>query len=115
MTPDRWAKVESLFHAALASEREDREAFLAEACGGDVELRDQVVALLAHDRTDASFIETPAVQVAARRLAREAGEAEIPTLPHGLPDSADTPAGERPLPPACCRRAASWDTSASSA
>lgn len=94
MTPERWTQVESLFHAVLASGREDREAYLAEACGDDVELRDQVAALLAHDRTDASFIETPAVQVVARRLAHEAGEADIPTLPQGTPDSADTPAGQ---------------------
>jgi hypothetical protein len=94
MTPERWTEVESLFHAVLASGREDRETFLAEACGDDVELREQVAALLVHDRTDASFIETPAVQVVARRLAHEAGEVDIPTLPHGMPDSADTPAGQ---------------------
>src|SRR6185295_18018920 len=44
----RWRRVEELCHAALERDARDRSAFLAAACGGDVELRREVEALLAH-------------------------------------------------------------------
>jgi eukaryotic-like serine/threonine-protein kinase len=46
-SPDRWATVERLYHAALMRPAEGRAAFLAEACGGDEELRREVESLLA--------------------------------------------------------------------
>ena len=47
----------------------ERAAFLAEACGGDDELRNEVESLLGfHDRAE-SFIETPPAEVAADWLA----------------------------------------------
>ena len=48
MTPDRWKDVERLYHAAQAEAPEARLAFLARACGGDDELRQEVQSLLAH-------------------------------------------------------------------
>jgi hypothetical protein len=35
MTPERWLKIEGLYHAALEHEPDRRESFLAEACGTD--------------------------------------------------------------------------------
>ncbi len=47
--PTRLEHVQELFEAALARELGDRPAFLAEACGDDVELRTEVETLLEHD------------------------------------------------------------------
>jgi Tol biopolymer transport system component len=49
--------VEHLFEAALAHEPAEREAFLEEACGNDLELRRAVKELLAEDARAGSFLE----------------------------------------------------------
>jgi len=49
MTPDRWRQAEDLFYRALDEPDTNRQAFLAQQCGGDDELRQQVVGLLASD------------------------------------------------------------------
>jgi len=51
-SPNRLAKIEDLFHAALEREPAERAAFLAEACADDPRLLDAVNALLtAHDQS----------------------------------------------------------------
>src|SRR5207247_10393232 len=67
----RWGEIERVYHAALEREPASRAAFLDEACAGDEELRREVAALLAYDDPGASFINAPAIQVAARALAAE--------------------------------------------
>src|SRR6202162_3453989 len=47
MSPERWQKIEQLYHTALEREPGGRSAFLDQACQGDVELRREVEALLA--------------------------------------------------------------------
>ena len=49
MSPERWQKIEQLYHTALEREPGERNAFLDEACQGDVELRREVEALLAQE------------------------------------------------------------------
>jgi tetratricopeptide (TPR) repeat protein/tRNA A-37 threonylcarbamoyl transferase component Bud32 len=49
MTPERWQKIENVFHEAVARRPAERAAFLARACAGDAELRAEVEALLAED------------------------------------------------------------------
>ena len=74
MTIERWAQIEELFHAALERDSSARAAFLTEACAGDEPLRRQVTALVKQD--DSDFINTPALNLAARALAvAEAEEA----------------------------------------
>ena len=48
MTPDRWHAIEQVFHAALTRPLDERPAFLAQACGDDRALREEVESLLAH-------------------------------------------------------------------
>jgi hypothetical protein len=51
-SPDRLAKIEDLFHAALEREPAERAAFLADACADDQSLLDAVNDLLAaHDQS----------------------------------------------------------------
>ena len=52
MSPDRWRKVERLYHAALERDPEVRVAFLAAASGGDQALLDEVRSLLEQQVTD---------------------------------------------------------------
>jgi serine/threonine protein kinase len=47
MSPERWQKIEQLYHTALEREPGERSAFLDQACQGDAELRREVEALLA--------------------------------------------------------------------
>ena len=47
MTSDRFTRLETLYHAARARPVEARAGFLAEACGGDEDLRREVESLLA--------------------------------------------------------------------
>ena len=61
MEPERWRRVNELFHAALSRDAGDRGAFLRTACGDDDSLRDEVLELLcAHD--EPSVVDRPAVE-----------------------------------------------------
>src|SRR6266545_2201194 len=71
MEPDRWEKIERLYHAALECGPEARDAFLDEACAGDEDLRREVAGLLACDVPSDSFIQSPAIEIAARAWAAE--------------------------------------------
>src|SRR5262245_13646012 len=46
MTPERWSRIEDLYHAARQKDAAGRAAFLAEACAGDDDLRQEVETLL---------------------------------------------------------------------
>src|SRR6185295_10266391 len=58
---DRWQRVESLVHAALARPAVERAAFIADACRDDIALRDEVLSLVAGAGADPAFLETPAI------------------------------------------------------
>ena len=60
MKPERWGKVESIFHKALEADESQRSSVIEESCAGDAELRREVESLLAHHSDSASFIEKPA-------------------------------------------------------
>jgi eukaryotic-like serine/threonine-protein kinase len=68
MKPERWQQLDELFHAGLEREPGERAAFLDDACAGDQSLRKQVEALLAGHEMAGSFIESPAMEVEARRV-----------------------------------------------
>jgi TolB-like protein/Flp pilus assembly protein TadD len=65
----RWARIEELFHAALERVPAERESFLREACGGDEELRREVLSLLAEEKGARRLMEEPAADAATQRLA----------------------------------------------
>jgi len=69
--PGRFEQIERLYHSALEREPEAREAFLDEACAGDEALRREVAGLLAYDHPSDSFIQSPAIEIAAKALAAE--------------------------------------------
>ena len=59
MRTERWQQVTEIFHGALASDPAQREAFLADACGGDAALRAEVAALISAHHEAEAFGETP--------------------------------------------------------
>jgi Tol biopolymer transport system component len=56
MTPERWDRIQELYHAARACAEADRAEFLANTCGGDVALEREVRALLAQPVSTDSFV-----------------------------------------------------------
>jgi eukaryotic-like serine/threonine-protein kinase len=71
MSSDRWEKIQELLGAALELEPTQRSGFLKEACGDDEVVCREVEALLeAHERAG-SFLETPALGLAAQAQAAE--------------------------------------------
>lgn len=73
MNPARWHEIENLYDAALAQDPDRRAEFVRAACAGDPGLLREVESLLADESRPASFLEAPAMEVAARLLARDPG------------------------------------------
>jgi predicted ATPase/serine/threonine protein kinase len=71
MNAEQYEKVGQLFHAALELPKEGRSGFLRTACAADEELRQQVESLLAAHEQAGDFASTPAMDLAARLLARQ--------------------------------------------
>ncbi len=77
MDPERWQRINELFHSALEQEPESRETFLQVACGKDSELLAEVQSLLSsHSQAD-EFIEVPAYESAADLLEVDADESLV--------------------------------------
>ena len=71
MDPERWKQIDSLLQAVLEHPPEDRDAFLRQASAGDQALELEVRSLLMSQEQAGSFLESPAIDVAARFLGRE--------------------------------------------
>jgi serine/threonine protein kinase/tetratricopeptide (TPR) repeat protein len=71
MNPERWRRVEQLYHSALALEESQRKAFLEDSCADDEALGRDVASLLARQRQAEEFMEVPALEMMARELAQE--------------------------------------------
>jgi serine/threonine protein kinase/Tol biopolymer transport system component len=68
MTPERWERIEELFHAASALPLEARREFLSDACPEDDELRRDVEVLLNDSASDDGFLARPAVATATQAV-----------------------------------------------
>lgn len=69
MEPERWHQIDEIFHAALNLDEIQRPAFIRETCSGDETLRLELERLLALQTRAENFLESPAVEMAARALA----------------------------------------------
>src|SRR5438045_3286626 len=58
MTPERWKRVDELFHAARSRPSGERTAFLVEICRDDLSLRRDVESLLQEDVSADGFLHT---------------------------------------------------------
>jgi serine/threonine protein kinase/predicted Zn-dependent protease len=70
VTPERHRQISRIFEEALKLRPEQRTAFLDESSAGDPALRREVESLLASHELAAGFISAPAMEVAARALAK---------------------------------------------
>ena len=66
MTPERWRRIEQLYHSALTREGGERVSYLAAACAGDEELRREVESLLENAEQTAGLLDGHAVEAPAR-------------------------------------------------
>src|ERR1700689_2611336 len=64
-TPDRWQRIEALFHSALERDPVSRAAFLDGACGQNSDLRREVESLLAASPTGQGLLDHPTAAFAA--------------------------------------------------
>jgi serine/threonine protein kinase/tetratricopeptide (TPR) repeat protein len=71
MDSDRWKQVDSLLQSVLERPPEERDAFLRHACAGDEALEREIRSLLTAQQQAGSFLENPAIEAAARSLARQ--------------------------------------------
>jgi serine/threonine protein kinase len=69
MDAERYKKIDEIFDVALELESGERAVYLQQACGSDTELRREVEALFEARSVVGSFIQTPALEEAARDLA----------------------------------------------
>ena len=83
MDSNRWKQVDSLLQAALGRPPDERAEFLRQACAGDETLEREVGSLLASQREAGSFLESPAMEVAARTLASRQSTQESADFPIG--------------------------------
>jgi serine/threonine-protein kinase len=79
MTPERWLQVKGVFQEALDRARDDRAAFLDDACAGDDVLRREVESLLhSNDRaTSTDFLEESPPLVRSLASAKRANETSL--------------------------------------
>jgi serine/threonine protein kinase/tetratricopeptide (TPR) repeat protein len=82
---NRWKQVDSLLQSVLERTPEERDAFLRHACATDEGLEREVRSLLMAQQQAGAFLESPAIEVAARTLAHEqsADEQESGDFPIG--------------------------------
>jgi hypothetical protein len=72
---ERWQHIESLYHSALEQDAAQRSGYVRQACEGGEELEREVESLLAQIEGSDEFLETPALDAAARMVARDQAQA----------------------------------------
>ena len=77
MKAERWKEVERLYHDTLERRPEERAAYLADVCSQDEALRREVESLLSYQAESEDFIESPALDVAAKMIARDTGTSVV--------------------------------------
>ncbi len=88
---ERWRRIDEILDHAFELSGQEREAFVGEACAGDAELRDEVVALLRAGERELTLPGLPAAMAAAL----DAGEAAAGGPAAGGPTAGSPAAGER--------------------
>lgn len=71
MSPDRWQRIEELYHSALRRPAVERESFVLSACAGDKALGREVLGLISSSEQEDSFLQEPALSLGLAVLANE--------------------------------------------
>src|ERR1035441_10447749 len=85
MDSELWKQVDNLLQAVLERPPEERDAFLRHSCAGDETLEREVRSLVSSQQQAGSFLESPAMEHAARALASRQTNA--------APENSDLPIG----------------------
>ena len=72
MSPERWRKIEQFYHSALELDSNEQSEYLAKACDGDDDLRQQVASLLREKTSAENLLDQPVLD-AARSLIEPTG------------------------------------------
>ena len=86
MESERWQRVDDLLQAVLERPHADRREFLRQACAGDKALEREVWSLVASEQKAGVFLQSPAIDVAARAIALQQYQ--------GTPENAGSLAGQ---------------------
>jgi len=70
MQPERWRRLEQLYHAAMERDEDQRAAFLEDSCADDT-LRRDVELLIAYAQKGGRIIDKPALEVVAAAMAED--------------------------------------------
>ncbi len=73
-TPDRWRRIEELFHASIELPEEQRAKFLQDACGNDERMRCELESLLAADDEESPLIASIVDNATATLLLKDDSE-----------------------------------------
>ena len=68
MTPERWQRIDKLFHSTLERPREERTAYLTQACGKDEAMRSEIEALIAAHECSGEFLDVAAYDAGKKEL-----------------------------------------------
>ena len=71
MDPERWNRLESLYHSALNRPAPERDAYLSEVCADDAALREEVRTLIAKHEQSGNFIDSTVFDIGIRAMAEE--------------------------------------------
>lgn len=82
MTPERWHRIEQLYHQARECATDQRADWLTEACGGDDRLRRKVESLLDANNQAGEFIALPAPEIEAKTRIRDSADEQTRLLVH---------------------------------
>jgi serine/threonine protein kinase len=80
MTPEIYEQVCRICYDSLQIEVDRRSGFLDHACAGDASLRCEVEAMLAYERQAESFLDTPALLIAASHAAEALADSFAPGI-----------------------------------
>src|SRR5215475_12173673 len=80
MDANQWGQIKEIYDRAIDLSNEERESFLAEACAGDADLRREVESLLVAHEDAGTFLQSPAVEVAAREIVADEDTSPAPQL-----------------------------------
>src|SRR6266851_4023478 len=59
MSPERWRRIEQVYHSALEKDADQWGDYLLEACGGDEDLREQIDSLLQQKTASGNLLNRP--------------------------------------------------------
>ncbi len=80
MDSDRWKQVDSVLQSVLDCPPEEVDAYLRHLCGNDATLEREVRSLLRAREQAGNFLESPAMEAAARALAQQASRDDQQTI-----------------------------------